>query len=69
MAGARTATGLPTTLPTRSPGLDGEVPLPDDPDLSPGQLEDLLARSHAGEPKEFRVSVDAFHDLMDGEAQ
>ncbi len=42
---------------------------PDDPDLSPGQLEDLLARSHAGEPKEFRVSVDAFHDLMDGEAQ
>ena len=47
----------------------GEVPLPDDPDLSPGQLEDLLARSHAGEPKEFRVSVDAFHDLMDGEAQ
>ncbi len=47
----------------------GEVPLPDDPNLSPGQLEDLLARSHAGEPKEFRVSVDAFHDLMDGEAQ
>jgi len=45
----------------------GTVPLPDDPDLSPGQLEDLLARSHAGEPKEFRVSVDAFDDLMDGE--
>ena len=45
----------------------GTVPLPDDPDLSPGQLEDLLARSHAGEPKEFRVSVDAFADLMDGE--
>ena len=45
----------------------GTVPLPDDPDLSPGQLEDLLARSHAGEPQEFRVSVDAFADLMDGE--
>ena len=45
----------------------GTVPLPDDPDLSPGQLEDLLARSHAGEPKEFRVSLDAFSDLMDGE--
>ncbi|MGO8888163.1 MAG: SDR family NAD(P)-dependent oxidoreductase [Streptosporangiaceae bacterium] len=45
----------------------GTVPLPDDPDLSPGRLEDLLARSHAGEPKEFRVSVDAFADLMDGE--
>jgi len=45
----------------------GTVPLPDDPDLSAGRLEDLLARSHAGEPKEFRVSVDAFNDLMDGE--
>ena len=44
----------------------GTVPLPDDPDLSPGQLEGLLA-SHAGEPKEFRVSVDAFEDLMNGE--
>jgi len=43
------------------------VPLPDDPDLSPGQLEGLLARSHAGEPKEFGVSVDAFEDLMNGE--
>ena len=41
----------------------GTVPLPDDPDLSPGQLEGLLARSHAGEPKEFRVSVDVLVNL------
>ena len=45
----------------------GTVPLPDDPDLRAEELETLLARSHAGEPKEFRVSVDAFEDLMDGE--
>jgi NAD(P)-dependent dehydrogenase (short-subunit alcohol dehydrogenase family) len=44
----------------------GTVPLPDDPDLSPGQLETLLAQSQAGEPKEFRVAVEAFNDLMDG---
>ena len=44
----------------------GTVPLPDDPDLRAEELETLLARSHAGEPKEFRVSVDAFDDLMDG---
>ena len=44
----------------------GTVPLPNDPDLSPGQLEALLAQSRAGEPREFRVSVDAFNDLMDG---
>ena len=44
----------------------GTVPLPNDPDLSPGQLETLLAQSQAGEPKEFRVSVEAFNDLMDG---
>ena len=44
----------------------GTVPLPDDPDLSPGQLETLLAQSQAGEPKEFRASVEAFNDLMDG---
>jgi NAD(P)-dependent dehydrogenase (short-subunit alcohol dehydrogenase family) len=44
----------------------GTVPLPDDPDLSPEQLETLLAQSQAGEPKEFRVSVEAFNDLMDG---
>ena len=42
----------------------GTVPLPDDPDLSPEALADLLARSHEGEPREFRVSVDAFNDLM-----
>ena len=47
----------------------GTVPLPDDPDLSPGQLETLLAQSQAGEPKEFRVSVEAFNDLMDGGPQ
>jgi hypothetical protein len=42
------------------------VPLPDDPDLSPERLETLLAHSQAGEPKEFRVSVEAVNDLMDG---
>ena len=45
----------------------GTVALPDDPDLRPGQLADLLAESGRGEPKEFGVSVDAFNDLMDGE--
>jgi hypothetical protein len=40
--------------------------LPADPDLPPERLEDLLARSHKGEPREFRVSVDAFNDLADG---
>jgi NAD(P)-dependent dehydrogenase (short-subunit alcohol dehydrogenase family) len=40
--------------------------LPADPDLTPERLEDLLARSHTGEPREFRVSVDAFNDLADG---
>ena len=45
----------------------GTVPLPDDSDLSPEALESLLARSHEGEPREFRVSADAFGDLMDGE--
>ena len=44
----------------------GTVSLPNDPDLSPGQLETLLAQSQAGQPKEFRVSVEAFNDLMDG---
>jgi hypothetical protein len=42
------------------------VRMPDDPDLSPGVLADLLARSRQGEPREFRVSVDAFTDLMGG---
>ena len=31
--------------------------LPEDPDLSPEALETLLARSHEGEPREFRVSA------------
>ncbi len=44
----------------------GTVELPADPDLSPEVLSDLLAESHRGEPREFRVSVDAFADLMDG---
>ena len=45
----------------------GTVRLPDDPDLSPGQLADLLTESGRGKPREFRVSVEAFNDLMDGE--
>jgi NAD(P)-dependent dehydrogenase (short-subunit alcohol dehydrogenase family) len=44
----------------------GTVPLPDDPDLSPDQLAGLLAESGRGEPREFRVSVEAFNDLMNG---
>jgi NAD(P)-dependent dehydrogenase (short-subunit alcohol dehydrogenase family) len=44
----------------------GTVPLPDGPDLDPGQLAALLAESGRGQPREFRVSVDAFTDLMDG---
>jgi hypothetical protein len=38
---------------------------PNGPGLSPDQLHALLAESGRGEPREFRVSVDAFHDLMD----
>ena len=45
----------------------GTVPLPDDPDLGPDELEALLAESGRGEPKEFRVAIEAFNDLMDGE--
>jgi NAD(P)-dependent dehydrogenase (short-subunit alcohol dehydrogenase family) len=44
----------------------GTVPLPDEPDLDPARLAELLASSGRGEPREFRVSVDAFTDLMDG---
>ena len=40
--------------------------LPNDPGLSPDQLQALLAESGRGQPKEFRVSADAFHDLMEG---
>jgi hypothetical protein len=45
----------------------GTVALPDDPDLGPARLADLLAASGRGEPKEFGVSVEAFNDLADGE--
>jgi NAD(P)-dependent dehydrogenase (short-subunit alcohol dehydrogenase family) len=40
--------------------------LPSGPDLSPGQLAELLARSRKGEPREFGTSVEAFADLADG---
>jgi NAD(P)-dependent dehydrogenase (short-subunit alcohol dehydrogenase family) len=43
----------------------GTVLLPNGPGLSPDQLHALLAESGRGEPREFRVSVDAFYDLMD----
>jgi NAD(P)-dependent dehydrogenase (short-subunit alcohol dehydrogenase family) len=43
----------------------GTVVLPNGPGLSPGQLRALLAESGRGEPREFRVAVDAFYDLMD----
>ena len=43
----------------------GTVLLPNGPGLSPDQLQALLAESGRGEPREFRVSVDAFYDLMD----
>jgi NAD(P)-dependent dehydrogenase (short-subunit alcohol dehydrogenase family) len=46
----------------------GTVLLPKGPGLSPGQLHALLAESGRGEPREFRVAVDAFHDLMEGGA-
>jgi hypothetical protein len=42
------------------------VLLPGDPDLSPGDLAGLLARSGQGEPREFRIALDAFTDLMGG---
>lgn len=46
----------------------GTVRLPNGPGLSPGQLHALLAESGRGEPREFPVSVDAFYDLMRGDA-
>lgn len=46
----------------------GTVRLPNGPDLSPSRLHALLAESECGEPREFRVAVDAFHDLMAGDA-
>ncbi len=44
----------------------GTVLLPNGPDLGPPQLHALLAESGRGEPREYRVSVDAFDDLMSG---
>jgi NAD(P)-dependent dehydrogenase (short-subunit alcohol dehydrogenase family) len=46
----------------------GTVILPNGPGLSPDQLHALLAESGRGEPREFRVAVDAFYDLMEGGA-
>ncbi len=40
------------------------VDLPAGADLGPERLEELLGRSHQGEPREFGVAVDAFTDLM-----
>jgi NAD(P)-dependent dehydrogenase (short-subunit alcohol dehydrogenase family) len=44
----------------------GTVELPAEKDLTAGDLEALLALSAGAGPREFRVSVDAFADLMDG---
>ena len=33
------------------------------------ELEELLGRSHRGEPREFGVSIDAFTDLMSASGQ
>jgi NAD(P)-dependent dehydrogenase (short-subunit alcohol dehydrogenase family) len=44
----------------------GTVLLPNEPDLSPDQLQALLAESGRGQPREFRVSADAFRDLVEG---
>jgi NAD(P)-dependent dehydrogenase (short-subunit alcohol dehydrogenase family) len=44
----------------------GTVLVPNDPDLGPDQLAALLAESGRGKPREFRVSVDAFDDLVAG---
>jgi NAD(P)-dependent dehydrogenase (short-subunit alcohol dehydrogenase family) len=38
--------------------------LPNEPDLRPDQLQALLAESGSGKPREYRVAVDAFNDLM-----
>ena len=46
----------------------GTVRLPNGPGLSPDKLHALLAESGRGEPREFRVAVDAFYDLMEGDA-
>ena len=46
----------------------GTVLLPNGPGISPAQLDALLAESRRGEPREYRVAVDAFNDLMSGGA-
>jgi len=40
--------------------------MPNEPDLRPDQLQALLASSGSGKPREYRVAVDAFNDLMSG---
>jgi NAD(P)-dependent dehydrogenase (short-subunit alcohol dehydrogenase family) len=45
----------------------GTVSVPPDPDLTPEHLAGLLAASSQGEPREYRVSVDAFAAMMDGD--
>ena len=44
----------------------GTVLLPNGPGLRPSDLHALLAESGRGEPREYRVSADAFNDLMSG---
>jgi len=64
--------GVPAVRMVGPPGAIGfeDVVNPDrnGPDLSPDQLHALLAESGRGEPREFRVSAEAFSDLMDGGA-
>ncbi|MFY9891721.1 MAG: SDR family NAD(P)-dependent oxidoreductase [Streptosporangiaceae bacterium] len=43
------------------------VELPSGPDLTPAALADLLAASHQGQPREYRVAADAFADLADAD--
>ncbi len=40
------------------------VIIPNEPDLRPDQLHALLAESGSGKPREYRVALDAFNDLM-----
>jgi len=46
----------------------GTVLLPNDPGLTGSQLEALLAESGRGKPREFRVAMYAFNDLISGDA-
>lgn len=41
--------------------------VPNGSDLHPDQLQALLAASGSGKPREYRVAVDAFNDLMAGD--